>query len=35
MNNYELLVLIVSVLGIYTTLIGFVIQLLVELIKRK
>ena len=35
MNNYELLVLIVSVLGIYTTPIGFVIQLLTEWIKHK
>lgn len=35
MNNYELLVLIVSALGIYKTLMGFVIQLLVELIKQK
>ena len=35
MNNYEVLILLISVLAIYTTLIGFVIQLLVELIKQK
>jgi len=35
MNNYEMIVLMISVLGIYTTLIGFVIQLLIELIKKK
>ena len=35
MNNYEVLILMISVLGIYTSLIGFVIQLLIELIKKK
>lgn|GEM_PF-4232788 len=35
MNNYEVLILLISVLAIYTTLIGFVVQLLVELIKQK